>query len=93
MIHLLVFTLAIFAVCYIAGFSKISLPLRARLDRPGTRSWVLALLECPGCLGFHLGWGVFLLHLTPSVLSSWWISGLYCCASSLLLARHAGLSE
>jgi len=97
MIPLLVFTLSVFAVTFIIGQSKISLPIRIAVD-DGTkastwRMWILALLECNACLAVWLGAGAFFFHVTPPALATWWISSLYCCASSLLLAKISGLTD
>lgn len=96
---LLVFTLSVFGLTFVIGQSKASYPLRtwfAGTDlgaSPFGRGVVLGLIECPACLGFHLGWIAFLFRLTPPELTTWWISALFCCATSLLLVRAAGLDE
>lgn len=100
MISLFVFTLSIFGATFCAGQSKISLPFRSLLD-PGdrpllARRWFLALLECNGCLGFQLGWLSVLLGLAPICfhgLEGAVVCAFYSCATSLLLARFAGLDE
>ena len=99
MTALFVFTLAVFAVTFIVGQAKISYPLRSLIDSPapgalGTcRRGLVMLLECNACSATWLGVGAFLFHLTPAELTSWWISGLYCCASSLILATLLGFVE
>lgn len=98
MIALFVFTCCVFAVTFIAGQAKISLPIRfwfsnTRLGKSTVGSWILALVECNACSSWWLGAGAFFLHLTPAALTTWWISALYCCATSLVLAAMSGLSD
>lgn len=105
MIHLFAFTIAVFGITFVVGASKISLPFRTWLGRQSETtahndviaSWALALLECPACLGFHLGWIAVAVGLAPHVFGDGVLGAVfcafYCCASSLLLARLAGLDE
>lgn|SRR5574342_655639 len=45
-----------YGVAYVIGHSKISLPFREWLSEGrGIKAWVLDLIECPGCLGIHIG--------------------------------------
>lgn len=89
---LFVFTICVFAITYIVGHSRASLPIRKALDRPGL-SWTLALIECCACLGFWVSTGAFFLHLAPAELHTWWVAALYGCGTSLILAKYTGLME
>lgn len=104
MISLLIFTLAVFGATFCIGASKISLPFRTWLapDNEATglrffvRRWLIALVECPACTSFHLGWLSVLLGVAPICfhgVGGVVIASFYCCATSLLLARLAGLDE
>jgi hypothetical protein len=91
MISLLIYSFAAYGFAFIAGDSKISLPLRTWLDRPGLRRWFLALLECPACLGFHIGWIAFATGHAPHSIVHWWGAALFTTTSNLLLARLSGI--
>ena len=102
MISLLIFTLAVFGLTFIAGQSKISLPFRTRLEPSNRtesawmlfRSWFLMMLECNACFGFHLGWLAVGTGVAPHYFMGVWggiVCSLYCCATSLILAHLAGL--
>lgn len=105
MIHLFAFTLSIFGLAFCVGASKISLPFRAaidpgnKIDGPGklARTWFLTLLECPACLSVWLGLAAVVADVAPPVFGSGIQGGVfcafYCCATSLLLARIAGLDD
>lgn len=70
MIELIIYSGAAFGLAYVLGYSKISLPIRVLIEPvqdgmkvQGTgarlfwaaRMMLLALLECPACLGWHCG--------------------------------------
>lgn len=102
MIHLFCFTFAVFGVTFCVGHAKISLHFRMWLDDgvhdPSWASrWFLALIECPACLATWLGAGAVALGVSPHVFGSGVIGAIfcafYCCATSLFLARFAGLDE
>lgn len=99
MIALFVFSIWVFGIAYCAGHAKISLPFRTWLakisgpDETTAGNWLLALIECPACLSWWLGLVSWLFRLTPPHLFSWWASAFYCCATSLLLAKLAGLDD
>lgn len=99
-----VYTIAAFGFAYALGFSHISLPLRFWLgDLIGTSRiavWTLRLVECPACVGWHIGfWGTWL----AGWLNVQWLFGrgffiallaaFYTCGTNLLLARVMGLVE
>lgn len=100
--------LASFGVCWIVGFSKITLPLRRLLGGwetdtekyeplfPGA-GWICNLIECPGCLGFHLGW-IYELTLGPTGISGprWFqviVVGAAFAASNFILGRITRLID
>lgn len=100
--NLLLYSVASFGFAYILGHSGISLPARKLLDPGGStpnpgvavRVLLLALIECPACLGFWTGlvsalwiFSVFPGHGWMGVIGS----ALFTCGSNLLLARLAGL--
>jgi len=98
--NFLVYSVMAFALTWIIGDSKISLPFRMVID-PGeiktpldaARAWLLMLLECPGCLGFWLGIAALYFHVAPEF--EWGFlgaieCGLFTAGACLLLARAAG---
>jgi hypothetical protein len=98
MISLTTFALEVFALTFIVGQAKISHPFRlwfSRTDFGGSivGVWLLALIECNACAGTWLGGIAFFLRLTPAHLLSWWAAALYCCATSLILAKISGLDD
>lgn len=93
MTNWLFFSLASFGLAFVFGYSHITLPLRERLS-PG---WVLTFLECPACVGWHLGWSAWWFGLVAVPWGPSWLAALSCafiaCAVNLLLARLSGLSH
>lgn len=69
LLTLFVYVNAAFGFAYIAGHSKISLPFREWIDPGGEinsygkalRAFLLALIECPPCLGFWTGVAAYFL--------------------------------
>lgn len=54
-------------------------------------AWLLlVLMECPACLGFHVGW---IAHVTGRVhvFSSWYMAAFYVCAINFILGKFTGL--
>lgn len=86
---------AAFGVAFVLGWSEISLPWRLMLARSGWLGrWLVALLECPACIGFHLGWASLWLGMTqlPIEVRYGLLLAFATAASNLVLARIAGLS-
>ncbi len=96
MISFLVFVVACFGLSWVIGWSKISYPIRERLSDAGS-VWVLGLLECPGCLGWHTGWLAIAFGIAPPVFSRDVLGAMLCAffiaGSNLVLARLCGLTE
>lgn len=69
---LIFYTVAVWGLCWTIAGSKASLPFRRLLEylaAPGSRlrlpvSFLLALVECPACISFHVGW-ITVLALAP----------------------------
>lgn len=99
MISFVIYLLAAFGLAFVLGYSEVSFPFRSALSKSGALArWFLKLLECPGCVGVHIGWSWVMLGGAPffGASSRWVEMGLLAfatCASNLLLARLAGLSE
>lgn len=93
MISLIVFALTVFGIAYGIGHTKASLPFRRIIASVDKSGFTISLLECPFCLGTHLGWIAFLLHLTPPVLTSWWVAAFFSATTSLLLGKYVGLLD
>jgi hypothetical protein len=102
--RLLLLVGAAFGLAFIAGYSKLSLPLRVLLD-PGSkvdsvadvaRAWLLMLLECPACIAWHVGFWLTLFGpdwaavVAPGVFSAV-VVGCFCCGAVFLLGRLSGL--
>lgn len=101
---LVLYFLSAFGFAFIVGHSKISLPFREWLapvvQVPGPqpffhlRAFLLALIECPACLGFWIGVIVFATHIVTLPLPFWLglsLLALSTCAVNLLLAKYVGL--
>lgn len=97
------FFLATFGFAFVIGHSKLSLPFRMILD-PGNRietfeqsarMWLLMLLECPACIGVHIGFWiglfpkVFYVEAPAAIPRLLWAVelALASCAVSFLLAK------
>lgn len=100
MIDFIYFAFAAFGFAYIVGHSKISLPFRMTLDPvSGTmrfrfvRTWLLALIECPACLGFWQGLLFGALVRPTWNPYHWSVLALITCATNLILAKVTGLLE
>jgi len=52
---LVAYLLTTFGFCYVVGHSKISLPVRELLSKALLGRMLLALVECPACLGWWVG--------------------------------------
>jgi len=91
-VDLLVYAVSAFGLAWCISNSKVSYPLRLRLAEAGS-VWMLALLECPACLGWWLGIFAYFASSTPAALGQWWTAGLFTMASNLLLAKLAGLLD
>jgi hypothetical protein len=94
--------MASFGLAWIIGHSKLTLPIREMLDdaaedefgqmryfRPAVVT-ILLLMECPGCLGFHIGWIAHvsgIVHLFPT----WYAAALYTCSVGITLGLLTGL--
>jgi hypothetical protein len=98
LVSLIIYTLAAFGFCWGVGHSKLTLPLRSSMDYY-TRTRVLGrgpvyltllLMECPACLGFHVGWIAYALHVAP-VFTSWYTAAFYTAGVNYLLGRVSGL--
>ena len=89
MIHFIGYLLAAFGVAFTVGHSEITLGAREALDRRGiVARWVVRLMECPACLGFHLGWIYALAvgsEFHPVTLA------FLTCGSNFILGRLTGL--
>ncbi len=95
------FWLACFGLAYVVGHSKISLPFRIALDSARVRNrgliswlagWILALIECPACLGFWFGfiaryvWPVFAgVTVTQQRFLSAITLGLITCTTNFII--------
>lgn len=88
-----VWALAAFALCWVIGFSKLTLGARTWLgSREGAAfRWFVYLIECPMCLGFHLGFWWPFLHGRAFVPS--FIFGLLITGSNLILSSWTGLVD
>ena len=95
MISLVVYSLTSFGFAWVIGFSKISYPIRLHLGEHKVflNGWLLALMECVGCVGFHLGWISYFFGLAPKGISEWWVAGFFTAGSNLILAKFAGLLD
>lgn len=89
---------ASFGVAFVLGHSVISLPLRNWLQNRGAvGSFLLALFECPACLGWWLGatsaiFGLMALVVTPTLLGVM-SSAFATSAVNLIAARIVGMGE
>lgn len=100
MIELIVFALVCFGIAWGLGQSGLSYPIRLRINPRSrhsrfysARTLVIALLECPGCIGFHTGWVFYVLGVTPRELPTWWIAAFAVTSSNLLLYKLTGLAD
>jgi hypothetical protein len=93
MTELLVYSVAAFGLSWVLADSKISLPFRERLA--ARASWpavfLLALVECVACTGFHIGWVGQLLGVAP--FAHWYLAAFFTCASNLMLAKYVGMLD
>ncbi len=98
-LSLVLFFLAAFGLAFVLGFSKISLPFREALSRGGVvGGFFVALVECPGCLGFWeglAGWfwrGAFDLPLGAGLLAGL-VFALAVSGTNMVLGRYVGLVQ
>jgi hypothetical protein len=87
------YSIAAFGLAYIVGHSEITLGLRRYLaDGNAFAQFVLALMECPACLGFWIG-------ICAGLNTPWFgrsvsiavCAGLYTCGANFILGRTTGL--
>lgn len=99
MIELGIYFLAAFGLSWVLAESKISFPLRKLLNETDTTisAWTLALLECVGCTGAHLGYTAVLLGVAPETFGHGLKALVFCAlatvTSNLLIAKVLGLLE
>ncbi len=99
MTGLVIWSVGAFGLSWILADSKISFPVRAWMytveQRGGAlgraAAFTLALVECVACTGFHLGWIGSIAGISP--VATWWMSALFTCGSSLILAKVVGLLD
>lgn len=104
-ISVVLFTVGVFGFAFVVGHSKISLRPRVWLAAEGNdfsklhvaRNVLLALIECPPCLGFWCGLGSVVLGVAPEAFGhGLWAAvfcAFYCCGANLLLARFTNLDD
>jgi len=95
-IPLFVYTMIAFGIAYVIGFSKITGWARQKLRSLGfVASWLVALAECPACLGFWIGVGAVVLGVDPLELKlepgPVIAFGFYTCGANLFLSLWSGL--
>lgn len=103
MTALFIFFAAHFGFAYIVGHSKLSFPFRAAFVGDGKstlRQWIVALVECPACLGFWTGafsgafaWPIALSTDFGSVGFRVFVSALAVSAVNFVLATYTKLME
>jgi len=88
-LHLFLYTFAAFGFAFVVGHAKISLPFREWLGgRRGLLArFLLALAECPPCVGFWVGVAAAFRSPFPLLLP------FYTVASNFILGRLTGLIE
>lgn len=106
LIALVVYTFAAFGFCWIVGGARVSLPFREWLAEMRERKNIpaqifLELIECPGCLGFWVGFLIGLVGLLrgvpwlPPPTGPWILSvlGFYTAGVNFCLGRATGLID
>lgn len=86
---------AAFGFAWGVGYSHVTLPFREWLAKGGWASkWLLIGLECPGCLGWHIGYLSVLCEVAPISRSLWHcvLMAFVTAGANILLARIAGLT-
>ena len=96
------YTIAVFGLAYIMGHAKVSLGIRTQIfNMGGVAAWLVELVECPACLGTHLGFWfavfapwVWLNSIIPLPTTTWFsagvLLGLYTCGTGFVLGRATG---
>lgn len=89
------YALAVLGVVYIIGFSQITIAARTRLSKLGAVGlWVLDLLQCPKCLGYHLGYLVALAGVGPfASMRFGWLLAAPITAAVMLIADRLDLFD
>jgi hypothetical protein len=76
MISLIVFLLAAYGLTNAITGGQIFEPLRESLARiPRVGDWLFGFIECPMCVGFWVGLGIYTAGLRPNIGATWWVSG------------------
>lgn len=85
------YSVAAFGLAFIVGHSKVSLAPRKWMVKKGVAGWWLVqLLECPACWGFHTGW-IYWLVAKPDFAPGWFHLALFTTGSNFLLTKLSGL--
>lgn len=96
---LLFYSIAAFGFAYIVGHSVITRQLRefifdVTFAGIPVLQWIVALLECPACLGFWTGFAAAMFDIVPSFgIGSAVLWGLFTAGSNYTLARLTRLIE
>ena len=97
MLALAFYVLAVFGFCFAVGHAGVSQGVRESMaywQRPLT-DWLLALVQCPACLGFWVGLGTGAVHpaLVPFELV-WPLAalalGFFTCGANYVLGVATG---
>lgn len=97
MLELFLYSVFAFGLAVVLGHSTITQrPRQFLFDKCGPfGKFLVELLECPTCAGWHMGWILVLLQLSPTFERSWkgaLIATFYTAGSNYLLARLTGLT-
>ena len=97
-VHFVAYLLAAFGLAFVAGHSEISVQLRDWIHKRGRVGyWLVKMIECPACLGFHIGW-IYALAVRPDflIIEPWKAAALLAFSTSgsnFVLGRITGLIE
>lgn len=80
--------LVVLGVAYVVGYSQITYAARSWLAKSSpVGGWLVDLLQCPKCLGFHVGWSWALAGYGPfAPMRLGWIIGAWATAALMLIA-------
>lgn len=87
-IDLVIRTIATYGASWALGCAEVSRPVREALGKLPHTKWLMKLICCPACTGFHIGfWPALVTEGFPQAL----VMGFYSCGANFLIGRLSGV--
>lgn len=96
-ISITIYAFTAFGIAWGVGHSGLSYPVRLRISKTPIGKFMIELLECVGCIGWHTGVVACALGLVPGfpahAVGPAIVCGFFTAASNLLLGKITGITD